>query len=221
MQRSNKAGDQTRAAIYNTAKKLFYEKGFEATSYMDIKNELNINKGLIPYHFNTKYDLARLIYDEVEDKIDSTLTELFPDTDNGILALTAVYLFQKLTRTNANFARFCCELSSQPESFESNLKDQYRFMNLFFSGETDPREDAHLRTVAALCNGIDIAILRGAHLGFLTDTPEDVFRIDSMFLLKELSYSEEKGQALLDQVIQLPVSIKMKDSFELKIIRNS
>jgi len=55
-------GIQTREKILNICKKLFYEKGYDDTTYNDICQEENINRGLIPYHFQGKYNIARAIF---------------------------------------------------------------------------------------------------------------------------------------------------------------
>ena len=47
-------GSTTRRAILDACKKLFYEKGFHATSYDDICREAHVNRGSIYYHFKEK-----------------------------------------------------------------------------------------------------------------------------------------------------------------------
>lgn len=47
-------GEATRQAIINTCKQLFYEKGFNATSYSDICELAHVNRGTIYYHFDNK-----------------------------------------------------------------------------------------------------------------------------------------------------------------------
>ena len=47
-------GVATRTRIYRVCKGLFYEKGIKATSYNDICEAADINRGLIPYYFKSK-----------------------------------------------------------------------------------------------------------------------------------------------------------------------
>ena len=53
---------QIRNDILQTAKKLFYEKGYIHTTFADISSELNITKGLISYYFDSKSNLADMVY---------------------------------------------------------------------------------------------------------------------------------------------------------------
>lgn len=218
MQKNNRAGEQTRRQIYNTAKELFYEKGFDGTSYADIHHSLNINKGLIPYHFKSKYALARMIYDEVELTLDQIISENLPQEPKIVQSFGAVYTFQKLIRSNSCFGRFCYELTCHSESPAANLEDQYRFIQNIWSDIKNPPEESHLRTVATLCNGIDIEIIRGSYLGFLLDPPEEVFRMDTLFLLKELGYTEDDGNALIRHITECVPPVAIGPAFSLRLI---
>lgn len=47
----------TRQSIVETADRLFYERGFEATSFADIAAALGLSRGNFYYHFKTKDDI--------------------------------------------------------------------------------------------------------------------------------------------------------------------
>lgn len=51
------AGKSTRDEIVAAADRLFYETGFEATSFADIAAAVNISRGNFYYHFKTKDDI--------------------------------------------------------------------------------------------------------------------------------------------------------------------
>lgn len=60
MQKSNYAvGKETQKKIWKAGRKLFYEKGLDATTYDDISKAAGINRALIPYYFKTKHQLGR------------------------------------------------------------------------------------------------------------------------------------------------------------------
>ena len=48
---------QTRQQIVDTADRLFYEHGFEATSFADIAKEVGLSRGNFYYHFKTKDEI--------------------------------------------------------------------------------------------------------------------------------------------------------------------
>ena len=55
----------SKETIIQTAKKLFSQKGFRATTIRDIANDSGLNSSLISYHFNGKEGLLRVLTQEV------------------------------------------------------------------------------------------------------------------------------------------------------------
>lgn len=53
----------TRDQIVDAADQLFYQKGFEHTSFADIANAVNISRGNFYYHFKTKNDILDAVID--------------------------------------------------------------------------------------------------------------------------------------------------------------
>ena len=56
----------TRAAILAAARRLFGTKGYSATSIDDIARDARVTKGAVYHHFETKHELFRSVYAEVE-----------------------------------------------------------------------------------------------------------------------------------------------------------
>lgn len=50
-------GTSTRGQIVEAADRLFYEQGFEATSFADIASAVNLSRGNFYYHFKTKDEI--------------------------------------------------------------------------------------------------------------------------------------------------------------------
>jgi len=67
--------EDTKKKILNTAKELFIEKGFAATTMRDISSRANINKGLLHYYFQSK----QMLFVNV---MQMTTFELFPKVDS-------------------------------------------------------------------------------------------------------------------------------------------
>lgn len=55
-------GKKTRENIMNTAKKLFYERGYTNTGIQDIAEEAGVKLGTMTYYFKKKTDLVGEIY---------------------------------------------------------------------------------------------------------------------------------------------------------------
>ena len=51
----------TRASIVETADKLFYQQGYEKTSFADIAKAIKISRGNFYYHFKTKDDILNAV----------------------------------------------------------------------------------------------------------------------------------------------------------------
>lgn len=56
-------GARARATITETARRLFYHKGYGATSYADIADITGYGKGNIHYYFNAKDDILHAVTD--------------------------------------------------------------------------------------------------------------------------------------------------------------
>lgn len=67
--------EDTRQKILNTAKNLFIEKGFAATTMREISSTADINKGLLHYYFQSKQALFASV-------MQMTSFELFPKIDS-------------------------------------------------------------------------------------------------------------------------------------------
>ncbi|MGR3758664.1 TetR/AcrR family transcriptional regulator [Roseobacteraceae bacterium NS-SX3] len=55
------AQDATRDRIAAAADQLFYERGFEATSFADIAQQVGISRGNFYYHFKTKDEILQAV----------------------------------------------------------------------------------------------------------------------------------------------------------------
>lgn len=214
MNKFNKAGAQTRQQIYNTARHLFYENGYIATSYMNIRNELNINKGLIPYHFNTKFELGWRIYNDTQEEL-RLILEPYTTDSKVIWALSCEYFFERLIASNANYARFCYELFSQPEASEYLIRNQYTYLEIFKDEIIQPIDEEHFKITALLTSGIDLQIVRGTHLNIIDPNNTDAFRMSIRFLLLELGYSINQIETFFDTISNMELNLHMIDDFTI------
>lgn len=61
-------GIETRNKILDACRKLFYQKGYEKTTFKDICLMAHINQSSIHYHFKAKEAILKTIYDETVEK---------------------------------------------------------------------------------------------------------------------------------------------------------
>lgn len=68
-------GFQTRNKILLTCRSLFYEEGYDNTTFADIARTAEVNQGSIYYHFSSKENILGTIMEETIAKNDSIVEE--------------------------------------------------------------------------------------------------------------------------------------------------
>ena len=68
--------EATRGRLIATARRLFAEKGFAATSTEEILSEAEVSRGALYHHFSSKTDLFRATFEAVEDELTAKLLEV-------------------------------------------------------------------------------------------------------------------------------------------------
>jgi AcrR family transcriptional regulator len=68
--------EATRGRLIATARRLFAEKGFAATSTEEILSEAEVSRGALYHHFSGKTDLFRAAFEAVEDELTAKLLEV-------------------------------------------------------------------------------------------------------------------------------------------------
>ena len=78
--RMNEIGDESRQRLLDAAEALFLEKGFEATTVVEIGKRAGISHGSIPWHFGNKsgllYSVAMRMFDRSSSKEPITAGQL-------------------------------------------------------------------------------------------------------------------------------------------------
>ena len=101
-------GLQTKNRILSACRELFYEKGYDNTTFVDIARAASVNQGSIYYHFTSKEKLLSIIMDETILKNDSIIN-MYSDDDilfysryfiGGKLYLYKMYNDEKYRRFN-------------------------------------------------------------------------------------------------------------------------
>ena len=74
MGRTSKTPQDRRNDFIQAARGLFNEKGFENTSVDDIAAKIGVAKGLFYYYFDSKEDILGILYEMLQDEIESAVT---------------------------------------------------------------------------------------------------------------------------------------------------
>ena len=98
--RQQQKSRETKAKIFQAAKRILQKKGYEELSIKNICEEAGVSNGSFYHHFKTKDDLLSY-YIEDQPKIDPDLLEL-PDSAEGVKdGIIQVYM---------NYVKYCREL---------------------------------------------------------------------------------------------------------------
>ena len=114
LSRQQQKSRETKARIFNAAKQILQEQGYEALSIKNICEAAGVSNGSFYHHFKTKDDLLSY-YIEDQPKIDPDLLEL-PDNVEGVKAgIIQVYM---------NYVKYCRELGVEFMSEYYDTKNQ-------------------------------------------------------------------------------------------------
>ncbi len=86
--------NRTKRRIFNTAIKLFSEKGYENTSIEEITAVAGVAKGSLYYHFPTKEDVFDFLVDNAAKLLSNSIEIKFRHCNNSLEKLQAIMMVQ-------------------------------------------------------------------------------------------------------------------------------
>lgn len=115
-------GDETKAHILDACEKLFLEKGYAATTFLDICKEAHVNQGSIYYHFKEKNALFRQVADRINEKNRALALKVLPSGAPAYMQfLLDIYVYWYRFFHDEKFRR----LMASPGPTSSSDLDQY------------------------------------------------------------------------------------------------
>ncbi|AOY77990.1 TetR/AcrR family transcriptional regulator [Clostridium formicaceticum] len=132
-------GEITKQKIYDTAKEMFYHKGYNGTTMKDIAADLGISLGNLTYYFKTKDAIVINIFVDYLDNIYEFIKDKVEDSANSYYKHFFVsIIFYKIILSDPNNKRFFGEIMTK-KSFYRLLSDRISIIYQDFI------EDYHLR----------------------------------------------------------------------------
>jgi len=86
--------NKTKRLIFETAMKLFAEKGYDGTSVQDITDLAGVAKGTLYYHFSSKEEIFEFLVDEGMKLLENSIEIKIANLDNSLDKLRAIVLIQ-------------------------------------------------------------------------------------------------------------------------------
>lgn len=139
----NKYPEQTVERILDAARRLFLEKGYEATTIQDIVDELGgLTKGAVYHHFKSKADIMNALGDRLFLERDPFLAVAGRKDLNGLEKLREVIRLHEADAEQQQLGREALPMLKNPrvlaEMLETNRRELTpRFLRLIEEGQRD------------------------------------------------------------------------------------
>lgn len=215
-------GEQTKQKIFKESRKLFYKKGFVETTYNDISTAANINRALIPYHFNSKQTLGYAVYAKILSDFDTAFfntvheDECPPDLMNVLHTFAYYQMFDNAKLLRFAYEIISCEKTNDP--FPMFEKGQIAGIGSKASGFTD----TELEALANINSGMEKEIIRMLYESSETVDINTLARMELNMMMGYAGYSKKKQEELIDIAAELStqLSVNVKNGFAVDISWN-
>ena len=169
----------TKIQILDYAEHLARERGYDAFSYADIAQKINIKKASIHYHFPKKSDLALALITRYRDNLNQSLQDMEARDDNAASKIRAYINLYKEALSNKGKICLCIAFSAAQKNLSDAVnrelslfrEDNIKWLSHIFEksqrdgsivGVQDPTAEAYA------CH----AMVQGAHLMARNDMAE-------------------------------------------------
>lgn len=117
-----------RDALLKSAKKLLWERGFEATSPRDIQDASGAGQGSFYHHFDGKLDLAATALEEVSIEMCEFASELLDETVGGLDRVERFLVQQRDGSKGCRLGRFAMEVSISEAKLRGPIDAYFRHL---------------------------------------------------------------------------------------------
>lgn len=160
----------TRNEIIDVANRLFYERGYESTSFADIANELGISRGNFYYHFKTKDEILEAV---IISRILATnsLLETWETTGAGpverIRAFINILIMNRasIMSYGCPVGTLCTELAKLNHPYQDKANELFTLFRVWLRRQFEQlgfRENADVFAMHILARSQGVAVLANA-----------------------------------------------------------
>lgn len=202
MSTTYQTGNATKENILQQSRLLFYQKGYQATTYTDISLAAGVNRALIPYHFQNKSTLGKAVYREILAQACTLLDNIldiqqFSSDFAGMLHLMVFYHLLE----NDKFSRFCIQLSEDAGNnfFDSEMEQSELSPFIHPSAALSPDT---IELLEHMHMGIKQQMIQYIHLHSNTDTMS-IAKMHMKLLLRYTGHSPKKCDELVESACEV------------------
>ena len=196
-------GVETREKIITECRKLFYEHGYEKTSFGMICDNININRGLITYHFKSKSKLAQIIYNEVWNDIDRIIDQQFGSYSIIYKTFIENILLFRCLNDNNNFLRFYVEVRSNTKLTDYTLERQKIFIRKSLKIINGMLSDEELVTLSCMFLGVENGLVTNMYNKKITEQADQISKKDLHFVLSMLGFPPDTIDQYYREVLKM------------------
>lgn len=214
------AGQDTKQKIYDTARRLFYERGFTKTTLSVISQEAKINSAMVAYYFENKTNLALAVYSDYMQETKELVSRILPSvsSQSDLMFQTAleVRIHTRNMQSSYQLGRFLYELNQtsfylQRESITTEFFER-------LCAAYDLKLSYDQVSGITITNYAIMASLNAARYeGVLDLTNADVVRVIVTHYAHSLGFPDEEIEELLNFSLEAfrKISIRVGSDFRL------
>lgn len=213
------AGELTKQKLYEVAKEVFYEKGYNNASLKEISLRADVKQSAFFYHYKDKSEIANLIYTRFGEKHGGMINDEIRKKgyDSNVIVYTcvstAVFFFNTLADPNLN--RFWSEMYLNNMPLNINFY-RHRYRNMFIKRKLDPSSiDFYFFLISS--TSMDGVLLQKYYNKELEATPEQIVRFKISNILWGLKYEPQEINSMLENIINIAkkITVHAGKNFEL------
>ncbi len=208
--------------IFETAKILFYEQGFEKTTYKQIADILKISPGSLSYHFESKSELGNAVYisfmqknynDNVMNYLLNKFDTFSPKLASAIEMRLQLYVF----KNDANVVRFYKELFTAQDISSTCSMTRYTLLDNKSLAFGAKESLSAMKYVAA--KGASVALTSAYFDGLLKASFEEFVNYKIYVVLRTMELKDEMITDLIKKSDEITkeMNIEILPYFELRI----
>jgi AcrR family transcriptional regulator len=222
MEEIKKSNTESRKKLIETAKKLFYQNGYAATTLSQISTDAKINNGLITYYFGSKANLAGEISTEYIFKIRNEIArQLYLSEKSYNLAVgvaVEAYVNLSLKLRNPNLLRFEIESAREQGLFVSPTEKRQHYYHLQKRLISPNLSELDLKFYEVCGISVVGALSEAYANGFLDCEVEDIsdYLVHMLFFMLQIPQDQFEILAQKARGLSEQIHIEMKENFEIQ-----
>ncbi len=194
----------TRTLILTVAKEIFLEKGYKETTMREIAKRADVKLGVLPYHFTTKENIAKIIYDNMLSGYTEEIKNQLKDIENPISKLTYVYIhvMEKILETEGliQFYHGLLEenmIATDPQEWTKSLVYEIaRFYN-------DMTSLNQAEIICLIGKGVERALMQGKERGIIDISYVEINKIIIMAMISQMNITKSEAEKNIDLCIEM------------------